>query len=114
VQFDLGRGAATGLIGLAASVLERQQRRAQEISLGVPLAQTPRLEPERVELGRRQRGARDRVEPVSRQRSPGPLDLWGCDASLPEDIRQLVESLAPDVAATQPATQRRESGCGSP
>ncbi len=31
VEFDLGRGAATGLIGPVPSVLERQQRRPQQI-----------------------------------------------------------------------------------
>jgi hypothetical protein len=59
VQFDLGRGAAAGLIGPAPAVLERQQRRAQQIRLRIGLRH-PLIEarptgaagPEAVALGR--------------------------------------------------------------
>ena len=70
--------------------------------------QTPRLEPERRELGWRQGDARDGVDPALYERLPGPFDLQSRDTGLPKEVRERVEPLASHLAGPKPAAQRRE------
>jgi hypothetical protein len=67
-----------------------------------------RLEPERVELGRRQRDVRDRVDPTLRQILPRPCNLWKGDVGLPEEICEHVQALALGMPGTKPPAQRGE------
>ena len=67
-----------------------------------------RLEPERVDLGRRQRDLRDRVEPTLRQILPRPRNLWKRDVGLAEEIGERVQALTLGMPGAKPPAQRGE------
>ena len=63
------------------------------------------LQPERLELGGRQRDPRDGVNPAPRESLPRPFDLRNRDTGLPQEISERVEPLAPGLAASKRAVQ---------
>jgi hypothetical protein len=67
-----------------------------------------RLEPERVDLGRRQRDPRDRVDPTLRQTLPRPFNLRKRNVGLSKEVCEPVQALALGMSGTKPPAQRGE------
>ena len=67
-----------------------------------------RLEPERVDLRRRERDPRHRVDPTPCQILPGSFNLRKGHARLSEEVGEPVEALAQRMPVAQPAAQRGE------
>jgi hypothetical protein len=86
---------------------EAAEIRIDSIALS-PVASSGGLQTERLELGRRQRDAWDRVNPAPRESLPRPFDLRNRDTGLPQEVSERVEPLAPGLAASKRAVQWRE------
>jgi hypothetical protein len=67
-----------------------------------------KLEPERVDLGRRQSDPRNRVDPTLRQVLPRPFNLRKRHVGLSKEVCERVQALALGMPGTKPPAQRGE------
>ena len=67
-----------------------------------------RLEPERVDLSRRQRDPRDRVDPTLCQTLPRPFNLRKRNVGFSKEVGECVQALALGMSGTKPPAQRGE------
>jgi len=71
------------------------------VSLGAPKG----LEPERVDLRRRERDPRHGVDPTPCQILPGSFNLWKGHMRLSEKVGEPIQTLAQRMPVAKPATQ---------